>query len=475
MRTSKYRKKLNITSKQKKLLLGFAGACVLAGVIFFFTYYRVENVEVMESEHYSEKQVKKMVLRGPAAGNSILAPLLYTTKDTGDMPFVQGFSVTRSNRNTIVVSVKEIKAVGCIPYLDSYIYFDRNGMFIEGEKTKDDKVPFFDGIQVKRVIKGEKLPIKDTVLNTAVALSTIFAKNESIPDHIQFDSNYEISLLYGDITVNLGKDINLEDKMSRVIAILPQLSGQKGILHAENVTNSLKTITFEAEVEEVTAENWTGGYDENGEYTGDGEYDENGKYVGEKPRTALDDALEHWIGGYDEEGDYTGTGEYDVNMNYVGPPPTQDTIDAMGDWTGGYDEEGNFTGTGEYDVDGKHVGPKPEDDGGDGSGDGTDGESSDGTGDGSSDGTGDGTGNPDENYDGTGDGTGNSDGSYDGSPDGSSDDENYSDGSYDGSSDGENSGDGSGYSDGNYDGSSGDSYSDSGDGSGYDDGSGAGY
>ena len=429
MRTSKYRKKLNITSKQKKLLLGFAGACVLAGVIFFFTYYRVEHVEVMESEHYSEEQVKKMVLRGPAADNSILASLLYTTEDTGDMPFVQGFSVTRSNRNTIVVSVKEIKAVGCIPYLDSYIYFDRTGMFIEGEKTKDDKVPFFDGIQVKRVIKGEKLPIKDTVLNTAVALSTIFAKNDSIPDHIQFDDNYEISLLYGDITVNLGKDINLEDKMSRVIAILPQLSGQKGILHAENVTNSLKTITFEAEVEEVTAENWTGGYDENGEYTGDGEYDENGKYVGEKPRTALDDALEHWIGGYDEEGDYTGTGEYDVNMNYVGPPPTQETIDAMGDWTGGYDEERNFTGTGEYDVDGKHVGPKPEDDGGDG--------------------------------------TGNSDGSYDGG----SDDESYSDGSYDGSSDGENSG----YSDGNYDGGSGDSYSDSGDGSGYGDDSGAGY
>ena len=459
MRTSKYRKKLNITSKQKKLLLGFAGACVLAGVIFFFTYYRVEHVEVMESEHYSEEQVKKMVLRGPAADNSILASLLYTTEDTGDMPFVQGFSVTRSNRNTIVVSVKEIKAVGCIPYLDSYIYFDRNGTFIEGEKTKDDKVPFFDGIQVKRVIKGEKLPIKDTVLNTAVALSTIFAKNDSIPDHIQFDDNYEISLLYGDITVNLGKDINLEDKMSRVIAILPQLSGQKGILHAENVTNSLKTITFEAEVEPVTAENWTGGYDENGEYTGDGEYDENGKYVGERPKTALDYALEHWIGGYDEEGDYTGAGEYDVNMNYVGPPPTQETIDAMGDWTGGYDEEGNFTGTGEYDKDGEYVGPKPEDGSGDGSGEesGGDGSQDDSSGDGSDDGSsGDGSG--DGSYDdGSGDGSG--DGSYDDGSGDSSGDGSYDDGSGDGTG-----GESSGVSYGDYSGENG---SDDGSGDGY--------
>ena len=94
---------------------------------------------------------------------------------------------------------------------------------------------------MKRVVKGEKLPIKETVLNTAVALSTIFAKNDSLPDHIQFDESYEISLLYGDITVSLGKDVNLEDKMTRVIAILPQLAGQKGILHAENVTDSVKT------------------------------------------------------------------------------------------------------------------------------------------------------------------------------------------------------------------------------------------
>ena len=315
MRTSKYRKKLNISDKQKKIVLGGIGACLLAGVLFFFLYFKVENVEIMGSGHYTEKEIKAMVLRGPMAENSVLAPILYTTDDTGDIPFVEGFKVTRSNRNTIVVSIKEKKAVGCIPYLDSYIYFDRNGMFIESEKTQDKKVPFFDGISVKRVVKGEKLPIKETVLNTAVALSTIFAKNDSLPDHIQFDESYEISLLYGDITVNLGKDVNLEDKMTRVIAILPQLAGQKGILHAENVTDSVKTITFEAEIEEVTAENWTGGYDENGEYTGDGEYDESGKHVGPKPMTALDYALEKWVGGYDEEGDYTGEGEYDANWN----------------------------------------------------------------------------------------------------------------------------------------------------------------
>lgn len=55
----------------------------------------------------------------------------------------------------------------------------------------------------------------------------------------------------------------------------------------ENISRNSKTVTFEAEEVEITAENWNGGYDENGDYTGDGEYDENGDYVGPKPQ-------QHW-------------------------------------------------------------------------------------------------------------------------------------------------------------------------------------
>ena len=198
-------------------------------------------------------------------------------------------------------------------------------MFVEGDKTRDESVPYFEGIQVKKVVMNEKLPIKDVVLNTAVALSTIFAKNDLQPDYIQLEDDFTIDLIYGDITVKLGKDKYLEDKMSRMVAILPQITGEKGILHMENITESSKTVTFEKEEEEVTAENWTGGYDENGDYTGDGEYDE--------------------------------------NLNYVGSEPTQELLDSFGDWTGGYNESGGFDGVSEYDKDGNYVGPMPDNDG----------------------------------------------------------------------------------------------------------------
>lgn len=332
MRTSNYRKK-RISKKTWKYAGAVFGSLLTAGLIFFFAYFKVDEVEVMGSSHYSEKEVRKMVLRGPLASNSVLAPLLYTKRETEDIPFVKGYVVSQVNRNTICISVKEEKPVGCIPYLDSYIYFDRNGIFIESSKKRDETIPYFDGISVKHVIKDEELPIKGkTVLNTAVALATIFQKNETIPDHIEFDENYQISLLYGDITVMLGKDEFLEDKMTRAVAILPLIAGKKGILHLESVTDTVKTITFEEEVKEKTPEElaaeWTGGYEESGEYTGTGEFDENGTYVGPKPMTELEKALAEWTGGYDEEGDYTGAGEYDEYGNYVGPAPTEESIAA---------------------------------------------------------------------------------------------------------------------------------------------------
>ena len=45
--------------------------------------------------------------------------------------------------------------------------------------------------------------------------------------------------------------------MSRMVAILPQITGEKGILHMENITESSKISDFwKNEEEEVTAENW---------------------------------------------------------------------------------------------------------------------------------------------------------------------------------------------------------------------------
>lgn len=328
---------------RRRKIIGTLAAILLVGVFFFFTFFRVTKVEVLGTTRYSAEEVKNMALTGAFTDNSVLAVLLHGTIDVENVPFIEGFNITMQDRNTICISVREKKVVGCIPYLDNYVYFDRNGIFIEGSHTRDESVPFFDGIEVNHVVLNEKIPMKgSTILTTAVALSTIFQKNQTIPDHISFDSNSQITLTYGDIEVMLGKDEYLEDKMTRVFAILPKLEGQKGILHLETVNDSSKTITFERDPEE-------------------------GAIAEVDTSSAYEDAIANWHGGYDLEGDYTGDGEYDANGNYVGPQPTEESIAANGSWLGGYMEDGSYTGYGQLDKDGNYVGPNPNETSDDGS------------------------------------------------------------------------------------------------------------
>ena len=82
-------------------------------------------------------------------------------------------------------------------------------------------------------------------MREVVSLFQMFQENVQPPDYISVEEQSKIILVYGDIQANLGKDGYLDDKMSRMSAILPQLGGRKGILHLENVTSERKNITFE--------------------------------------------------------------------------------------------------------------------------------------------------------------------------------------------------------------------------------------
>ncbi len=102
-----------------------------------------------------------------------------------------------------------------------------------------------------------------------------------------------------------------------MIAILPKIQGKK-VFFIWRVWLQSNTFEEELEQEEVTAENWNGGYDEDGNYTGDGEYDEDGNYVGENRRLLLRKQLRTGMAVMMRKGLYRSRW-YDESGNYVGP------------------------------------------------------------------------------------------------------------------------------------------------------------
>ena len=310
MRKSNYRKEREISSKARKIVIGTVAGALLIMIVFFFVYFHVDKVEVMGSSYYTEDEIRQMVLKGPLSKNSVLAPILYSKDATDEIPFIQAIDVSQVNNHTICISVKEIQPVGCLKYLDCYMYFDRKGIIIASSVERNMRVPFFKGLQINNVAFGDEVPFSDeSMLNTSISLSRIFAKSDDVPDDIAYDESGNITLIYGDITAQLGKDKYLEDKMTRLLAILPKIAGQKGILHLENVNDDKKIITFEKEVAESEKP-------EDGEQSeNDSQYQEDGSYDSGSYDSSYDSGYNS--GSYDSSYDSSSynSGSYDSSYD----------------------------------------------------------------------------------------------------------------------------------------------------------------
>lgn len=113
-------------------------------------------------------------------------------------------------------------------------------------------VPRVIGITDKEngIALGDTIPaVADGIYNTILGITRMVEKYEILPEMVCFDENQEIILVYnnGNIHCNLGKDTMLEEKITRVAAILPKLSDFTGTLHLEDYDTDITNIIFSKE------------------------------------------------------------------------------------------------------------------------------------------------------------------------------------------------------------------------------------
>ena len=149
----------------------------------------------------------------------------------------------------IQITVYEKALAGYIEYMDTYMYFDRDGYVVECAKVKTQGVPLVAGLSFDHMILGERLPVDEPeIFDTVMELTKLLSKYELSADRIFFSSSRDITVYFGEIKAALGNDNNnLENKMMRIPKLLPKLEGKKGTLRMENLTEEKTDITFQGE------------------------------------------------------------------------------------------------------------------------------------------------------------------------------------------------------------------------------------
>jgi len=247
MRKIKYKEEKQKRKRRKWLALGGAAALLVIAAAAVLSNFSIEEVVVEGNEYYTDEEIRNLIIDDIYTSNSLYLRWKYASTPV-DIPFISAIEVEMESSHKVKIIVYEKSLVGYIQYLGSNMYFDKDGIIVESTSEVIEDTPLIIGLKFEEIQLYEKLPVKDeAVFNTIVNLTRMLKKSDITPDKIYFNNQLEITLYYQEAKVLLGKDTNLEQKVSKLPSLFPKLEGKSGTLHMENYTEDTKNITFEKE------------------------------------------------------------------------------------------------------------------------------------------------------------------------------------------------------------------------------------
>jgi len=237
----------------KKLLIFLSVLLVIViGVLIFKKTFTVTDITVVGNEHYTDEEIINFIITKPYERNSVVLYLKYNNKTIKDIPFVEQMDVQILSPTSVKIMVYEKAIAGCVEYLGHYMYFDKDGVVVEGSSEMTDGVPFVTGLSFDHMMLYEELPVENqNVFMMVLNITQLLNKYEIKTDRIYFDVDYNITLYFGDSKVYLGSSDYIDEKINEMHFLLPKLEGFAGVLHMENYTGESGVFSFIKDEDEV--------------------------------------------------------------------------------------------------------------------------------------------------------------------------------------------------------------------------------
>lgn len=245
--------------KQEKLRFGrskrigiLAGISVLfltlflGGYFYIINNYTIKTVYVEGNVHYTNEEIMEMVMGGRYGDNSLFLSMKYRDKGIDNIPFIQTMDVSIEAKDTVRITVYEKALAGYVFYLGRYVYFDKDGVVVETSEQKTAGIPQVTGLSFDHVILYEPLPVeKPEIFDEILNISQQLSKYSLAVDKIYFDSNYQVTLIFGDARIDIGDSQDIDEKIMMLQHLLPNLAGKSGTLDMREYSEDTTTYSFE--------------------------------------------------------------------------------------------------------------------------------------------------------------------------------------------------------------------------------------
>ncbi len=232
--------------RRKKLLIALLIVFVIiGGTLIYFSTFKLKHVNVTGCVLSDEEEIRQTVKDYAYMNNTILLYWRNKFHKIKGIPFVAKLEIEFKSRDTVNVIVYEKKIAGCIEYMESYVYFDKDGIILETAKDRKADVPLIEGLEFESWEMGEKLPLEDeNKFNHILTITQLTDKYSLYLEGIEFTPEGDIVLKMGDIDVEVGDGSYLAVQIMNLGNIIAELGGRSGVLYMKDFTSDDGVASF---------------------------------------------------------------------------------------------------------------------------------------------------------------------------------------------------------------------------------------
>ena len=188
----------------------------------------MRTFEVVGNGRYSADRIRDDLVYDPLTGNSLWFSWKYRNNaEEPRAPYLASVQAKLVSPSHVKVTVSEKQLTGYVSYNSNNVYFDTNGTVLEIGDSEIEGIIRVTGITMGEPTLYQKLPVDDTaLLRTMLSITRMIGATDLEAETVAFDENRNITVTIGTVEVNLGQDEYLEEKVSNLVTIYPQVRNQ---------------------------------------------------------------------------------------------------------------------------------------------------------------------------------------------------------------------------------------------------------
>ncbi|MCB6607624.1 cell division protein FtsQ [[Clostridium] symbiosum] len=236
-----------VNKNRKKLVIAgiFLAVLLLLAVLLSV---RIKTVKVSGNERYTQEQIESMLFDTKLSRNPVYCYYQYRFRPHKSIPFVEDYKIVFRSPVNVEIITYEKSVVGYVSYMNSLMYFDKDGIIVESTNEKLAGIPMITGLRFGHIVLHKPLPVEDVrIFDEILNLTQVLEMYDIKADRIDFNSQKEATLTVDNLKVELGGNAQINGKISELRDILNTYTELSGTLYLDTYdeTNSNPSYRFE--------------------------------------------------------------------------------------------------------------------------------------------------------------------------------------------------------------------------------------